>query len=56
MNSHAGGRRVRGTSRDASVGKVRGPGLELDLVDVETEAVSRDLGQRRPGALLGLAS
>ena len=36
---------------DAGIGKVGGAGPELDLLDVEPEAVGRDLGERGPGAL-----
>src|SRR6476661_3975180 len=36
---------------DPRIGKVGGPGFELDLVYVEPEAVRRDLSQCGPGAL-----
>src|SRR5262245_1560842 len=39
------------TASDTGVRKVRGAGLELDLVEVEPEAVRCDLGERSPGAL-----
>src|SRR5439155_1303737 len=33
------------------IGQVRRAGLEIDAVDIETDGVGGDLGERRPGAL-----
>ena len=54
VNRHAGGRGVGRAARDAGIRKVGGPGSEIDLVDVEPEAVRRDLSQCGPGALAHL--
>ena len=51
MDRHAGGRGVGRAARDTGVRKVGGPGSEFDLVDIEPEAIRRDLSQRGPGAL-----
>jgi len=51
VNRHAGGRGVGRAARDTGIRKVGGPGSELDLVDVEPEAIRRDLSQCGPGAL-----
>ncbi len=36
---------------DAGIRQVRGAGLELDPVEVQSQSVGRDLGERGPGAL-----
>src|ERR1700682_1942426 len=51
VDRHAGGRGVGRTARDAGIRKVGGSGSELELADVEPEAVRRDLSQRGRGAL-----
>ena len=51
VDRDAGRCRMRGTARDPGIRQVGRAGPELDLVEVEPEAVGRDLRERGPGAL-----